>query len=1184
MKLKTDRIRLALVIFVIAGMAQAGLHSARAAGSISIVTPGSPYTEDFSTLANTGTSSTVPTGWALSESGSNADSTYAAGTGSSNSGNTYSFGTSASTERAFGGLQSGSLNPTIGASYTNSTGQTITELTISYTGEQWRVGTNRSTADRLDFQLSTDATGLTSGAWTDYDNLDFSSPIINTAAGALDGNDSANRTAISYTITGLNIPNGAEFWIRWLDYNASSSDDGLAIDDFSLTAVTTAGNTNPTGIGAADPVSVIAGNDVLLTVTVSPGANPASTGLAVAVDLTGIGGSATQTFYDDGTNGDVTPGDNIFSFLAAVPGATGAGAKSLPVTITDAENRTGNTTIELTVVHAAALVINEIDYDQPGSDAAEYVEIRNNDSVPVNLDAYSIQMINGNAGGAAQYQLFDLPDVELAVGDYFVLCGNAANVANCDLDVSPNTDLIQNGSPDAVALLLGSTIVDTVSYEGNTSGSYTEGSGSGLEDPGTTGSDYLSISRLPDGTDTNQNNVDFSTVCSTPGEANTSNTTDCEPDAAPSVVSTDPLNNATDFPTDGDLTVTFNEPVDVASDWYSLVCSVSGTVSAAVTGGPTEYTINPDTDLTDGESCTLTIYADKVTDQDADDPPDNMTANVVVTFSPATPVDVCSLSYTPVYDIQGSGLSAAITGSVTTQGVVVGDYEGASPELRGFYIQDAAGDGNAATSDGIFVFNYNYDDVNIGDVVRVSGTAGEYQDQTQISSVTSIANCGTGTVTPVDVTFPVSSATYLEQFEGMLVRFPQTMVVTEHYQLGRFGQVVMSPDTRLAQPTSIAAPGAPALAVQAANDLNKIIVDDELNNQNPDPILFGDNGNPLSASNTLRGGDSVTGMVGVMTYTWAGNSASGNAYRMRPVDAMSGGVPDFQPADPRPATAPALTGNVRVAGMNLLNYFNTFDGLPDNVDNCSYGVGGAPADCRGADDQAEFDRQWPKTVAAITGTNADVVGVIEIENDGYGSSSAIQELVDQLNTATSPGAYAFIDVDAATGQVNALGTDAIKVGLVYKPAAVTPVGTTAALNTNSFVTGGDSSPRNRPALAQAFELSNGEQFIVVVNHLKSKGSACDAPDAGDGQGNCNGVRTNAATELASWLATDPTGTGDSDILITGDLNSYAMEDPITALLNAGFTNLISSFNGSDAYSYVFDGQWGTLTMPWVQRR
>ncbi len=645
--------------------------------------------------------------------------------------------------------------------------------------------------------------------------------------------------------------------------------------------------TNPTGVGAADPSTVSLGDSTLLTVAVTPGTNPTSTGLGVTADLSSIGGSATQVFFDDGTDGDVTAGDNTFSHLATVPVGTVVGDKSLPVTITDAQSRTGTTSISL----------------------------------------------------------------------------------------------------------------------------------------------------------------------------------------------------------------------------------VAGAV--------------------------------------------------------------CEQSFTPAYAIQGSGLSAAITGSVTTQGVVVGDYEGPSPTLRGFYLQDPTGDGNAATSDAIFVFNGNNDNVNLGDVVRVSGSAGEFQDQTQISSVTSIVACGTGSVSPVDVSLPVPSATHLEQYEGMLVRFPQTLYVTEHFQLGRFGQVVMSSGGRLAQPTNVVAPGAPALALQAANNLNRIIFDDALNNQNPDPIVFGREGMSLSASNTLRGGDTATNTIGVLTYTWAGNAASGNAYRLRPINALGGSV-NFVAANARPPAPSDVGGTLKVASFNLLNYFNTFDGLPDLVDNCTNGVGGAPADCRGADTQAEFDRQWPKTVAAILGMDVDVLGVNEIENDGYGPTSAIADLVDRLNAATAPGTYAFVDFDTATGQVNALGADAIKVGLIYKPGSVTPVGTTAALNTPDFVEAGDGVLRNRATFAQAFEQPNGARFVVSVNHLKSKGSACSAPDDGDGQGNCNVVRTNAANVLADWLATDPTGTGDRDVLIIGDLNSYAQEDPITALKGKGYANLIETMLGPNAYSFVFDGQWGYL--------
>jgi predicted extracellular nuclease len=281
-------------------------------------------------------------------------------------------------------------------------------------------------------------------------------------------------------------------------------------------------------------------------------------------------------------------------------------------------------------------------------------------------------------------------------------------------------------------------------------------------------------------------------------------------------------------------------------------------------------------------------------------------------------------------------------------------------------------------------------------------------------------------------------------------------------------------------------------------------------------------------------------------------------------------VPDFQPANPRPTDAPAVGGTLRVGVLNLLNYFNTFTG-------CTAGVAGPPTSCRGADNAFEFDRQWPKTVAAILGLDVDVLAIVEIENDGYGPTSAIQDLTNRLNAATLPGTWAFIDADAGAGQVNALGTDAIKVGLLYRPAAVTPVGTTATLNTMAFVGGGDGAPRNRPALAQAFaQTSDGEVFVAVVNHLKSKGSACETPDTGDGQGNCNAVRTNGALELLAWLAADPTGTGDPDILVLGDLNAYAMEDPIAVLEAAGYWNLQAEFGGYGATTYVFDGQWGSL--------
>lgn len=810
-----------------------------------------------------------------------------------------------------------------------------------------------------------------------------------------------------------------------------------------------------------------------------------------------------------------------------------------------------------------------------GSGNNKALEVWNGTGSAVDLTAgdYSVQLYSNGASTAA----ITIPlSGSLAAGDVFVLAHASANgTILAQADATSGAGL-WNGN-DAIALRKGSTVLDVIGQVGTDPGTQW-GTGLASTADNTLRRQATICTGDPDGTDAFDPADEWDGFAQDTFDGLGAHTASCdgEPpaDEAPAVASVNPADGATVAAT-VTPTVTFTEPVDLATGTIALECSVSGTVPVTVTGGPTTFTVDPAGALVDGDSCSLAVTAAGVSDQDTDDPPNLMAAGFASSFTVA---DLCASIAATIGSVQGSGdASPVLNQPRTVRGVVVGDYEGASPGLRGFYLQDA-GDGDPATSDGIFVFNGgNQDLVEVGDRVTVTGTVGENQGQTQISTAAaSITACGTGTVEPTGITLPLASATDLEKHEGMLVTTTQPLYVTEHFQLGRFGQVVVSSGERLQQPTNVVAPGAPALALQAANNLNRLIVDDASQAQNPDPILFGRGGDPLSASNTLRGGDVLTEAVGVMTYTWAGNSASGNAYRLRPVNAL-GATYEFEAANPRPAAPATVGGDVIAASMNLLNYFNTFDGLPDTVDNCTLGVGGAPADCRGADTQAEFDRQWPKTVAAVAKVDADVIGVNEIENDGYGPDSAIAHLVDRLNDELGAGTYAYVDVDARTGQPNALGTDAIKVGMLYKPGVVTPVGDTAALNSEAFVNGGDDDPRSRPSLAQAFEVNaTGGVFVADVNHLKSKGSACDTPDAGDGQGNCNDVRTAAAQELADWLAGDPTGTGDTDVLILGDLNSYAKEDPITTLQAAGYTNLVAEYLGPDAYSYVFDGQWGYL--------
>ncbi len=227
------------VLFALAMVSGISLHA-----QISLTT--TPYTQNFNTLAKSGSASTLPSGWLLLETGTNANATYTAGTGSSNSGDTYSFGVDAADDRAFGTVQSGSLISTIGVAFTNTTGGPVTSLKISYVGEQWRLGAT-ARADRLDFQYSTDATNLATGTWKDADQLDFTGPITTGTVGSLDGSLAANATAINFTITGLNIGNGASFYLRWSDFNATGADDGLGIDDFSIEAISAGtDNTAPT--------------------------------------------------------------------------------------------------------------------------------------------------------------------------------------------------------------------------------------------------------------------------------------------------------------------------------------------------------------------------------------------------------------------------------------------------------------------------------------------------------------------------------------------------------------------------------------------------------------------------------------------------------------------------------------------------------------------------------------------------------------------------------------------------------------------------------------------------------------------------------------------------------------------------------------------------------------------------
>ena len=350
--------------------------------------------QNFDTLSSAfafSLTGSTPLGWTFSETGPNADVQYSAGlfgTGSSSFGDTYSFGASGSVERAFGGLRAANGVSTLGSAFTNNTGSTITSLVVSYTGEQWRLGATGRT-DRLDFQYSTNATSLTSGTWTDVDQLDFNGPQSNGTVGALDGNAAANRTAITGEITGLNIAPGATVWLRWNDFDAAGADDGLAIDDFSIVARSV--------IATADTASVLENatitNGNLFANDINLGGGPA---LAVA-SVNGSGGNVgTQITLASGAlltvnaNGTYSYNPNgRFDYL--VDSATAAATGAANTRATDSFSYTlangGTATVTLTI-NGVAGTGDQLRGDGGnntinGTDAADYFDLSQggNDSV-----------------------------------------------------------------------------------------------------------------------------------------------------------------------------------------------------------------------------------------------------------------------------------------------------------------------------------------------------------------------------------------------------------------------------------------------------------------------------------------------------------------------------------------------------------------------------------------------------------------------------------------------------------------------------------------------------------------------------------------------------------------------------------------------------------------------------------
>ncbi|GAB6139717.1 ExeM/NucH family extracellular endonuclease [Methylosoma difficile] len=857
-------------------------------------------------------------------------------------------------------------------------------------------------------------------------------------------------------------------------------------------------------------------------------------------------------------------------------------------------------------VNPASVFINEIHYDNSGNDIGEAVEIAG----PAGTDLTGWQLVryNGNVPTAAVVYTLSAQTSALPAS----IPGTLGSMGV--VTVTFAADGLQNGGNDGIALVDGGgNVVQFLSYEGVTTTSTGAASGKTSTDIGVS-----ETSSSPAGHSlqlTGSGNVysDFTWTTPAPntfGAANNGQTfTTITGSVNPSVSLAVSAKEGTETDTTV-ITVTATASEAVTSN-QTVNLTVSGTnvnagdyslnnpsitILSGTTSGSVSFTVLNDNDIESLETAAISISG---------------VSSGLTSGSPASQNitlvdnDACGTAATKISTVQGTdnGSAHALNGvaGTTIEGIVVGDYQGVSAtSLRGFFVQEenADVDGNAATSEGIFIFDgiNGKPSVKVGDKVRVTGTRSEYFNMTQLGTLTDVQICASNQTLPTaaSLTLPVpnvptgdlAAATaainnYYEAFEGMLVSFPTTLKVSEYFELERYGQLLLGQGGRIQTFTNASNPSVSGYVNHQINVAKRQILLDDKNDtenaalSNSQALFYPTDGaggitDGLSTANRFRGGDTISNLTGVLHWSWAGRSGT-DAWRIRPVDEVYDYV--FTAANKRKATPPSVGGTLKVASFNVLNYFTTIDTTAGS----SSGPCGADGlqDCRGADSAIELSQQKAKAGAALCGLNADIIGLMEVENN---ASASLQDLADAANSVCGAGTYDYIP----TGVI---GTDAIKVGLLYKTATVAPINSFALLN--SSVSSNFIDTKNRPSLAQSFEqLTTGERLTVAVNHLKSKGSDCNDisfdgnvsfdVDAQDGQGNCNITRKKAAEVLVSWLATYPTGIIDNDNLIIGDLNSYAKEDPVKAIENGGYTNLVKKFSGASAYSYVFDGQLGYL--------
>lgn len=812
----------------------------------------------------------------------------------------------------------------------------------------------------------------------------------------------------------------------------------------------------------------------------------------------------------------------------------------------------------LAVTPQAAAVATDLYFSEyvEGSSNNKAVEIYNGTGVAVDLTGYSVQgFFNGNPVVGLTVQLTGT----VAPGDVFVLAAATAGPAVLAQADQTTGASLWNGD-DAVTLRSGTTTLDVIGQIGFDPG--TEW-GTGLT---STADNTLRRKASVDGGDPVGSDV-FDPAVQWDGFA-----TDTF-DGLGSHAAGTPGGGGAAAPVLTCATAVSTTAGTATTSQVSATDADSSITGLAITSAPVAGITLSSATAPAGQAATATLgvagttaagtYPVQVTATSSD----GATALCTVTVTVLAPLTTSRVSA-----VQGAGSASPLVGQRVRVEAVVTSLITSRDLLNGFFVQeeDADADADLATSEGIYVFCGTVCPTGLaaGDLVRVVGTVGEFNTSTQINvSAGSVSVLDTGLLRPsaATVVLPAVSSTKdpatFEAVEGMITTISTQLAVSEYFNLARFGEIVLTANEREFQYTQTNEPSVEGYTAYLADlATRRIVLDDASNDQNDtttgsvdEPYFYPTPG--LSTGNYVRGGDTITGLTGAMEYSFG-------AWKLRPLPEVDY---TFASVNPRPTAPDEVGGRLQVASFNVLNYFATVDTTPSN-DTGPCGPGGTN-DCRGADSERERQRQLAKIVAALETIDADVFGLIEIQND---AGLATQQIVDALNAATAPGTYDYIE----TGTI---GTDAIKQAFLYKTATVKPVGDYELLTSEDdprFI-----DRRNRPALIQTFdEIATGERVTVAVNHLKSKGSGCGAGDdsVADGSGNCDLTRTQAAAALADFLATDPTGSGDPDFLVIGDLNSYSQERPITTLEGAGYVDLLEREEGLESYGYVFDGLLGHL--------